>query len=288
MKKINIIVVIFFTFVISAPILYIMILVIFPRPNPNYYVIMQDTLQGTNTHFNFNSLSNKIYTTLPKKNLSFSDSQIEEIINNNLLSNLSKIIPLILAVFSGVFGLFTFLTQLNLSKSETLYNNFNSTINDLPNRFDNYDQKVNKIINEIQNDKNRIIEDFQNNTIKIFNETKIKWEELRSLPQIIEKQLNENKSISFVNSLRTFSILNEFILPEYKTRLSNITDILKLWTPDEAQIAAFNLGARGDKICVIYLQKSLEFYEENPNIINGKQIISDIRKAIELLEIRFN
>ena len=158
------------------------------------------------------------------------EENIKTVLDKSLINKFISSSAIIIALFTGVFSIFTYLTQLNLTKAERLHTQFKSTNNDI--------------------DKKLI--------------------ELKEVVQSYPGLLSGFKKEKQKQSSRIFSIFNSFLLDDYKLEIPNLYDVLDLWDNQRIKPAIMKLQANNCTKSIPYLEERFrELQSTNPTSENN-------------------
>ena len=158
------------------------------------------------------------------------EENIKTVLDKSLINKFISSSAIIIALFTSVFSIFTYLTQLNLTKAERLHTQFKSTNNDI--------------------DKKLI--------------------ELKEVVQSYPGLLSGFKKEKQKQSSRIFSIFNSFLLDDYKLEIPNLYDVLDLWDNQRIKPAIMKLQANNCTKSIPYLEERFrELQSTNPTSENN-------------------
>ena len=208
------------------------------------------------------------------KNNIVDSEQADYLINSNIFSYLSKYAAIILAIFAAVFTLFTYFTQQNLSKAESIKEKIEDSMIKLIAEAEN--TKI-----EIEN-KRKEIDNYIKETTNSFE---TKYKAIAKISSELTSKIESNQIIMSESSKQIMIIFSNFLRDEYKMDLLNINDVIDLWDLKRTKFAALSLSERGNEKCIPFLEERLRFYEINNADIN---IVSNIKLAIEKIKERIS
>lgn len=189
----------------------------------------------------------------PTKHL-INEQYIQHQIDKNIFSNLSFFIPLILALFTGIFTYFAFLTQNHMKKAEDF-----------------------KKESELLKDK------IEKTSLKLEEDTK---ETLHTLT----KKIDDSKDEFDYKIELSFTIFNDFLKDKYKIDNSILPDLIDLWNIKRTKFAVMKIAAKDKKgKSLPYLEKRLHELEGSSNPTDSiKDTIVTIGLAISHIKKQAN
>jgi len=266
-----------------------------------FYNTKEDSLIKTN--FLINRINDTLFSVKIKNDATYSNnitSEIKKADSNQ--ENLIKIVTILLAVFTAIFGIFTFLAQNSLNRAEKIKDDIDEQRQRISDENDKFKKEIE---NRISTNNKNIKVEFDNKTSennenlrKImderFNEFKeneiIIQEKAQRSQENSEKLLNNasellNRNIEENKRYRELWLLiaNQFLPQDIRPSATNLQDIIDLWNSDRAKFAAYNLAARGDKKCLLFLRDRYKFFDIK-NDDESKRIAVSIKEAIAEIE----
>lgn len=195
-------------------------------------------------YFNINN-SAAINSTIKDYTIS-KEEFIQYQINKNIFNHLIKLSPIFLALFGGIFGLFTYITNQNLKESEKIVEKVQ--LNSI-----SYENKYKEFVDIYQENTKGLYERFYHDINKIATRPS---EVIQEIMVLFNGILDEDKQLE----------INE---------MSYLLDLMDL---DKASKACWFLGEKGTKNSLQFMKKYLSVYRAsmNPSTFQLEEAIKNI------------